>query len=227
MQQSYRALRIIAESQTVRIVLAPEPGELMLKELCLLCDSLHTESSNGIKAVVLDFNPTAAQLVTHDAKATVALSSSVVKSACASIHALSQPVLAVVRASLSHAACLLMKAADLTLVAENASLLITDEDEDAVTGTQALRLGHVTWAASERDMHKHMEDVLDLLRAKSAIALQYAKASVHLAYNHEAAGLEALEHVNELYLTQLMQTHDAREGLQAFLEKRKPNWKNM
>ena len=34
------------------------------------------------------------------------------------------------------------------------------------------------------------------------------------------------EQVNELYLTQLMQTHDAREGLKAFLEKRKPNWKN-
>ena len=72
MQQSYRALRIIAEAQTIRIVLAPEPDELMLNELCVLCDSLHTESSSGIKAVVLDFNPTAAQLVTHDSQATTA-----------------------------------------------------------------------------------------------------------------------------------------------------------
>ncbi len=70
MQQSYRALRIIAEAQTIRIVLAPEPDELMLNELCILCDSLHTESSSGIKAVVLDFNPTAAQLVAHSSQVT-------------------------------------------------------------------------------------------------------------------------------------------------------------
>ena len=70
MQQSYRALRIIAEAQTIRIVLAPEPDELMLNELCVLCGSLHTESSSGIKAVVLDFNPTAAQLVAHNSQAT-------------------------------------------------------------------------------------------------------------------------------------------------------------
>ena len=72
-----------------------------------------------------------------------------------------------------------------------------------------------------------MERVLDLLRAKSAIALRHTKASVRLSDAHDATSLEALEQVNKLYLTQLMQTHDAQEGLQAFLEKRKPNWKNI
>ncbi len=227
MQQSYRALRIIAEAQTIRIVLAPEPDELMLKELCVLCDSLRTQSSTGIKAVVLDFNPTAAQHITRDSKAITTHTSTVVKSAYESTHAINQPVLAVVRDTLSQSASLLVQAADLTLVAEDARLIISDESEDALTGLQALRMGYITWSVPANDIHKQMERVLDLLRTKSAIALRYAKASVHLAHARQVSSLEALEHVNELYLTQLMQTHDAREGLQAFLEKRKPNWKNI
>ncbi|HKF38582.1 MAG TPA: hypothetical protein VKB35_16920, partial [Ktedonobacteraceae bacterium] len=61
MQQAYRALRIVTEAQTIRIVLAPDPGELMLSELCTASASLSTESSTGIKAVVLDFNAAANQ----------------------------------------------------------------------------------------------------------------------------------------------------------------------
>ena len=226
MQQSYRALRIIAEAQTIRVVLAPEPDEFMLKELCVLCDSLHTESSSGIKAVALDFNPTAAQLVTHDTQAPAAYTVSMVSIACEAAYAINQPVLAVVRDTLSQAASLLMKTADLTLVAENAGLMLSDEEEDIITGSQALRLGLITWTASVHDINKQMERVLDLLRTNSAIGLRQAKASVRLAHANHATKLEALEQVNRLYLEQLMQTHDAQEGLRAFLEKRKPIWKN-
>ncbi|MGZ3616678.1 MAG: enoyl-CoA hydratase/isomerase family protein [Ktedonobacteraceae bacterium] len=226
MQQSYRALRIIAEAQTIRVVLAPEPDESMLKELCVLCDSLHTESSSGIKAVVLDFNPTAAQLVTHNAQASAADAATMVSIACEATYAINQPVLAVVRDTLSQSASLLVKTADLTLVAENAGLKLSDEEEDILTGVQALRLGYITWTASVHDINKQMERVLDLLRTNSAIALRQAKASVRLAHANHATKLEALEQVNRLYLEQLMQTHDAQEGLQAFLEKRKPIWKN-
>ena len=198
----------------------------MLKELCIVCDSLHTESSSGIKAVVLDFNPTAAQLVTHSSQATIDHASTIVKSACVATCAISQPVLAVVRASLSQPACLLIKAADFTLVAENAELMISNKEEHTLTGSQAVRLGYITWSASANDINKHMERILDLLRTKSAVALRHTKASVRLANANHATGLEALQQVNKLYLTQLMQTHDAQEGLHAFLEKRKPNWKN-
>ena len=229
MQQSYRALRIIAEAQTIRIVLAPEPDELMLKELCIVCDTLHTESSSGIKAVILDFNPTAAQLVAHSSQVTIDHISTYVESACVAIRAISQPVLAVVRATLSQPACLLIWAADFTLVAENALLMISnkeDGEDDTLTGSQAVRLGYITWSASIKDINKHMERVLDLLRTKSAAVLRYTKASVRLASTNHLTSLEALQQVNTLYLTQLMQTADAQEGLLAFLEKRKPGWKN-
>ena len=227
MQQSYRALRIIAEAQTIRIVLAPEPDELMLNELCILCDSLLTASSSGIKAVVLDFNPIAAQLIAHDSQTTIEQTSTIVRNACAATRAIKQPVLAVVRDTLSQPACLLMKAADLSLVAENAGVMISDKEEDTLTGSQAMRLGYITWSVSVQDINKQMERILDLLRTKSAVALRHTKASVRLANANHATSLEALEQVNRLYLTQLMQTYDAREGLQAFLEKRKPNWKNI
>jgi cyclohexa-1,5-dienecarbonyl-CoA hydratase len=36
---------------------------------------------------------------------------------------------------------------------------------------------------------------------------------------------EGLAAVEQVYLRELMQTEDAREGLRAFLEKRKPTWK--
>ncbi len=229
MQQAYRALRIVAEAQTIRIVLAPEPDELMLKELCTVCQSLHSESSSGIKAVVLDFNPTATQLVSHSAQVTTGSGSTPVESACAAVRVINQPVLAVVRATLSQTARLLIQAADFTLIAEHAVLLVSNgeaNEEDTLTGAQAARLGYVTWSAPANDISKHMERILDLLRSKSAIALHYTKASVRLAETGHKTRLEALQKVNTLYLIQLMQTQDAQEGLKAFLEKRKPDWKN-
>ncbi|MDT7777912.1 MAG: hypothetical protein QOC99_424, partial [Acidobacteriota bacterium] len=38
--------------------------------------------------------------------------------------------------------------------------------------------------------------------------------------------LEALERVEDIYLNELMKTEDAHEGVRAFMEKRKPDWKN-
>ncbi len=35
-----------------------------------------------------------------------------------------------------------------------------------------------------------------------------------------------LNEIERIYLEELMKTHDAAEGLQAFLDKRKPQWKN-
>jgi enoyl-CoA hydratase/carnithine racemase len=228
MQHAYRTLRIVSEAQTMRIVLTPDPHALMLSELLTACASLATQSSSGIKAVVLDFNA-ANQLIEHDSQDKTKHSSTIAEQAFAAIRAIPQPVLAVVRATLSKTASMLIQAADFTLVAEDARLIVSGQagEEDTLTGSQAVRLRQVTWSAPADDLNKHLEHILDLLRAKSAVALRLAKASVNLAAAKHASHLEALQQVNEFYLSEVMQTHDAQEGLQAFLQKRKPNWKNL
>jgi enoyl-CoA hydratase/carnithine racemase len=228
MQQAYRVLRVVAQAQTIRIVLMLRPNELMLEELCTACNALHTENSSGIKAVVLDFKS-----VYESNPADVSLSKDVVKQAAAAVRALESPVLAVVRGPVSVEAGALILAADLTLVARDAVLPVRamgDENNDTLTGAQALRLGYVTWSVPANAIDAEMTRILDMLREKSAMALRLTKASTRLEgdtpVKDAAARLKALEQVNEFYLSQVMSTADAGEGLRAFLEKRKPRWKN-
>jgi cyclohexa-1,5-dienecarbonyl-CoA hydratase len=70
------------------------------------------------------------------------------------------------------------------------------------------------------DTAKFLEQFLSLSRA----ALIYAKRAMR-----EATGRpfhEALYDVEQIYLKEMMATEDATEGLNAFMEKRKPVWKN-
>jgi cyclohexa-1,5-dienecarbonyl-CoA hydratase len=58
----------------------------------------------------------------------------------------------------------------------------------------------------------------------SAEVLRQAKKAVMLGLRDELE--PSLKVIEEIYLNQLMKSHDAQEGLKAFLEKRKPTWKN-
>ena len=274
MQQAYRALRVVSEAQTIRMVLSTQPDELVLKELITACTRspvgmVHQEASDGIKAIVLDFKP----LVAVDSTEQLAEPAApLVELTCSAVQTLAPPVLAVVRGTLSPAASALAHAADLTLAAHNALLTITDPEcqHDQLIGEQAARLGYVTWSASSGDMDREMARILDMLREKSALALRHAKTSVRLGIesgggqknpcennvpvksqmiepreNVEKSGgngatpspspslapkaeqrQESLKQVNAFYLDSVMQTEDAHEGLHAFLEKRKAQWKN-
>jgi cyclohexa-1,5-dienecarbonyl-CoA hydratase len=62
------------------------------------------------------------------------------------------------------------------------------------------------------------------LAKKSAAALRWACRASRWHFNKVLR--EELENVERLYLDELMETHDANEGLGAFLEKRKPEWQH-
>lgn len=72
-------------------------------------------------------------------------------------------------------------------------------------------------AAAEEWMTAH-------LVPKSAVALRFAVQAVR--QSSRAAFLDGLDTLERLYVADLMQTHDAREGIDAFLEKRPPQWRN-
>jgi hypothetical protein len=238
MQQAYQAIRIVSEAQTIRIGLSTDPDELMLRELCTVCASLSGGSSGGIKAVVLDFSSTenrrhkdAAKAWDRDAdKDAINHVPTVVEQAYGAIRGVAQPVLGVVRDTLSPVACKLLSAADFTLVAEDARLIVTGKWEELqdsqISGANAARLRYVTWSVAAGDISKEMERILNMLREKSAVALRFAKASTRLGQSEQLTPLEAVQRINTLYLDELMRTQDAAEGLRAFLEKRKPRWRN-
>jgi cyclohexa-1,5-dienecarbonyl-CoA hydratase len=70
------------------------------------------------------------------------------------------------------------------------------------------------------DTAKFLEQFLSLSRA----ALVYTKRAMHKASGRPFH--EALFQVEQIYLKEMMATEDATEGLNAFMEKRKPVWKN-
>jgi len=62
----------------------------------------------------------------------------------------------------------------------------------------------------------------DHLQGKSGAALRHATAAARYSLRRHVA--EVLPALERLYLSDLMQTHDAAEGIAAFLEKRVPKW---
>jgi len=100
-------------------------------------------------------------------------------------------------------------------------LLLTGEPVDAAT---AERLGIVNAVFASSEFDARAEEWLARLYRQSASSVRMAKKAFRLA---QAADFEdRLARVERLYLEELMKTGDANEGLHAFIEKRKPEWKN-
>jgi cyclohexa-1,5-dienecarbonyl-CoA hydratase len=100
-------------------------------------------------------------------------------------------------------------------------LILTGELIDA---QEAARLGLVTMVAPVGGLEQKTEELLVRLRELSAPALEAARRAIDVGRGRSFE--EALTKVEDMYLNELMKTEDAREGISAFMEKRKPVWRN-
>jgi cyclohexa-1,5-dienecarbonyl-CoA hydratase len=102
-------------------------------------------------------------------------------------------------------------------------LLITGK---SITAEEAKNIGLINEVFEDRNaldagVKKWIEEYII---PKSASSLRYATKATRIKYNHLMSNfLPQLEH---LYLNKLMQTNDANEGINAFIEKRQPVWEN-
>jgi cyclohexa-1,5-dienecarbonyl-CoA hydratase len=92
-----------------------------------------------------------------------------------------------------------------------------------ISATEAHRLGLVTRVVPDHELAVAVEVLLEEIRTLSPSVLHLTRKT--LRQIHEEDFLKQLEEVERIYLSELMQTHDAQEGIRAFLEKRKPVWK--
>jgi enoyl-CoA hydratase/carnithine racemase len=94
---------------------------------------------------------------------------------------------------------------------------------DILSATEAERLGIINKVVPAEELESATMELAGKLAKKSPLALQIGKTGIYgladLPYH------QAIDYAGELFAS-LCATDDAEEGVKAFLEKRKPEWKN-
>lgn len=98
-------------------------------------------------------------------------------------------------------------------------LLLLGEIIDA---KEAERIGLVNKVVSDEKLNEETRILIQNICEKSGVVLGYTKRAILDAIPWQ----DGLKVAEKIYLEELMKTEDANEGLQAFLEKRKPVWKD-
>jgi cyclohexa-1,5-dienecarbonyl-CoA hydratase len=109
-----------------------------------------------------------------------------------------------------------------TLVGQKhaADLVLTGR---SITGREAASIGLANSVVPEVDLEHTVQHAVDHLSQLSPAALAITKRAI---YSWDAIHFgKGLARAEKIYLDELMKTEDAREGVNAFLEKRQPMWK--
>jgi cyclohexa-1,5-dienecarbonyl-CoA hydratase len=95
---------------------------------------------------------------------------------------------------------------------------------ETISAQEALGLGLVNKVVPEASLAQEVNGFIEKFTKLSGIVLKLAKEATLAGLNDDMdQGLKAIE---KIYLDRLMKTDDAIEGLKAFLEKRKPTWRD-
>jgi len=100
-------------------------------------------------------------------------------------------------------------------------LLVTGE---TLTALEAEAIGLVTESASESELDSRIDELSCSILAKSARVVELTKRAVRSGV--EQPFDEGLAETERIYRRDLGQTEDLREGIAAFLEKRRPDWRH-
>jgi len=93
----------------------------------------------------------------------------------------------------------------------------------SITGTEAATMGIAHEVAADPE-HAALAYFEEHLKPKSASSLRYAVKAARLDYIMRVK--EKIRAVERLYLDELMTTHDAVAGLEAFIAKGSPQWQH-
>lgn len=92
-----------------------------------------------------------------------------------------------------------------------------------ISAAEAKQVGLINRVAPPEKLDEAAGELVDKLKDKSPAVLRLTLMALRQSLNLDFKN--GLEKVTDIYLNLLMRTEDAVEGLKAFLEKRKPQWK--
>ena len=100
-------------------------------------------------------------------------------------------------------------------------LILTGE---LIEASEAARIGLVNYLLPGNELEQKTSELLSKFRNLSTAALGLTKEAIDLSRGRPLD--PTLKEVERLYLNDLMKTYDATEGISAFVEKRKPEWRH-